>query len=423
MSQPLNARVSQLETMGRVEHFDSEGGGRIQRVIYCEPYTAHKRVVTALKGTVYPQGNGRWERAMPHADPLYPWFYCTDVQVEPAFPSAVRGSLSKGFNPLADDLAYGEALSQFLPIQTALNVVDDFDGAAELDNLTLAQIQDGGKIQDVDAKMQILNTDEQIPQAPYASEGRCGAKITATYSPLLFLQGLGTLINTGPLKFDYVDPQWEPLTLTTATGRTLCMYAPSGSGIGAPFAHWGLEDTFALPEVVWRFSIRRLMVPFIPAYTIAMFANKLNRVDMVLGSLMFPSRTVRMETPEIITRRAPDGQMMHDILLKFLVRRLYDEAFSPVGSPDDRAKGWITWNHAFGIPRISPVDLAAGGINPPSYYPVVWNGGLFQTFGVNHPLFLDDWNANIALIPDTTGLTSPGRLDKDPFEAGMRDGQ
>jgi hypothetical protein len=415
MSQPLNARVSQLETMGRVEHFDSEGGGRIQRVIYCEPYTAHKRVVTALKGTVYPLGNGAWQRAMPHADPLYPWFFCTDVQVEPAFPSAVRGSLSKGFNPLADDLAYGEALSQFLPIQTALNVVDDFDGAAELDNLTLAQIQDGGKIQDVDAKMQILNTDEQIPQAPYASEGRCGAKITATYSPLLFLQGLSTEINTGPLKFDYVDPQWEPLTLTTATGRSLKFWSPQLGipGIGINALHSGLSDAYSLPEVVWRFSIRRLMVPFIPAYTIAMFANKLNRVDMVLGSLKFPAGTVRMETPEIITRRAPDGQMMHDILLKFLVRRLYDEYYD--GPTTNFVRGWIGWNWAFGIP--SAATSRSG------YYPVAWNSGLFQLWGTNHPLFLDDWNANIALIPDTTGLTNPGRLDCDPFEAGMRNGQ
>jgi len=433
MVQALNAFVTQLETLGRAEHFDSEGGGRITRVLYCEPYTAHKRVVTALKGTVYAADAGRWERALPHADPLYPWFYCTDVQVEPFFPSAVRGSIGKGFNAAArfGGAITGNGLEQFTPIQTALNRIDDFDGASDIDNLSVTEIAQGGIIGLAGQQTQLLNTDEQIEQGPFTSRGRCGAKITATYSPLLFMPGLSTEINAGPKKFDYVDPQWEPLTITTATGRSLSLYSPQGGILGGiAVVHGGLTDAYALPEVVWRFSIRRLMVPWIPAYTVAMFANHVNKNAMAIGSLQFPAGTVRMETPEIITRRAPDGQMMHDILLKFLVRRLYDEHYIPpvAGAPDfgiggSFQKGWIGWNWQYGIPSGGLLD-AVNWINPRGgYYPVCWNGGLFQLFGTNHPLFLHDTppHTDLAQIPVSTDLTAS--LNGAPFQAGMREGQ
>jgi hypothetical protein len=418
MLQALNAYVRQLESLGRIEHFDSEGGGRITRVLYCEPYTAHKRVVTALKGTIYPRDAELWTRELPHADPLYPWFYCTDVQVEPAFPSAVRGAMSKGFNTQFKDAVLGQTPA----IKEALDVLDDYDGASLLDNLTPAEIMAGGVSYPFSEETKILNTDEQIEQAPFTSRGRCGAKITATYSPLLFLPG----ITSGMNPFDYVDPQWEPLTVSTQSGRDLEVQSPSTQWPLVPGSVMkaGLQDSYALPELVWRFSIRRLMVPFIPAYTIALFANKINAGAVSIGTkLRFPNGTLRMETPEIVTRRAPDGQMMHDILLKFLVRRLYDVHWD-VGS-DDYEQNWIRWDEAYCRPANGWFDFGVGQSDA-SYYPVVWSADIFPALGVPHPLFADD-NAGSPLAAITaaggnqTGLNQG--LTMAPFQAGMRANQ
>ena len=126
-TQDLNAYVTALRHLGRQEHFDADGGGRITRTIYCEPYTAHKRVVTALRGTVYNAG-GSWARAKPHNDPLYPWFYCQDVQVEPAFPAAARASRPTEFDRTKTQLDKGLLNTQFSEIQRALSVLDDYDG-------------------------------------------------------------------------------------------------------------------------------------------------------------------------------------------------------------------------------------------------------------------------------------------------------
>jgi hypothetical protein len=138
----INARVRTLQTLGRAEHFDSEGGGRIVRSIYCEPYTAHKRVATALRGSVkqIDKATDRWARAQPHADPIYPWFYCQDVQVEPAQPAAARAARNMRFNTQNNPADP----NQFDAIQDALDTVDDYDAAELLDNLTPAEIAAGG---------------------------------------------------------------------------------------------------------------------------------------------------------------------------------------------------------------------------------------------------------------------------------------
>ncbi len=430
--QALNAKVRTLQHLGRVEHFDSDGGGRIVRSIYCEPYTAHKRVCTALKGTVYDAGGNRWERAKPHADPLYPWFYCSDVQVEPMHPASSRSSRDMNFNAGAADQKYGKFNVQFDSIQAALNRVDDYDAAELIHNLTPAEIAAGG-IADANqnefkAESQIVNTEESLEIGEFQSRGRCGARITATYVPLIFQPGLSSIYGPGENAdpFDFVDPQWEPLTLTTATGRTLWLFSPSSNPLapaGSSQLHFGLNDTFPLSEVVWRFSVRRLMIPFLPQYTIAAFSNKLNKFEMKIGGDRFPPGTVRMETPDVMQRRAPDGNVYWDLRLKFLIRRLWDEYWEPKTGFGDGSfkKGYVGWNWAYAAPRVgfadNPLDL--GSVTRACYYPVCWNSGLFNFFGTNHPLYLHDQDVTQGdgnIIPNWTDLTNV--LGNAPFRAG-----
>jgi hypothetical protein len=121
-----------------------------------------------------------------------------------------------------------------------------------------------------------------------------------------------------------------------------------------------------------------------------------------------------METPEVITRRAPDGNIFHDVKLKFLVRRLFDEYFDPVDAT--YKPGWIGWNWQYVIPHgrsfMSAVQARRG-----CYYPIVWNGGLFSWMGNNHPAFLRDTDVDAGYIPG--GLTD-FRLDSAPFTCGFK---
>lgn len=420
-AQGLNARVANLQHLGRAEHFDSEGGGRITRVVYCEPYTAHKRVVTALKGTVYTaDGGATYQRAKPHADPLYPWFYAADVQVDPAFPGAVRASRPTNFHP--EDNFPGP-FDQFQPIRTGLNMMEDLDGAQFLDQLTEAEIRVGQRWDTPQEDTLALNTGESMPIHSYVSRGACGAKITATYLPLIFQPGLTSQDAHPPNQaadpFDFVDPQWEPLTVTTQTGRSLFLLAPTaGNPAIGHSLHSGLSDTFAKPEIIWRFSIRRLMVPFLPQITLGLFANKINFMEFRLGNLVCPPKTVRMETPEVISKRAPDGQLFWDIKLKFLVRRLWDERYDHLQALF--LMGWVDWNHAFGTPAVSTLDVLAAppGVNGASYYPVRWKSGLWQLFGQTHQLFLEDQIMAAMMPPDLNA-----NLHLAPFQAGFRLGQ
>jgi hypothetical protein len=155
----------------------------------------------------------------------------------------------------------------------------------------------------------------------------------------------------------------------------------------------GLSDAYAVPEVVWRFSIRRLMVPFLPAKAIATLTNKVNGAPFNLGNpasggIQIARQCVRAEAPEVIAKRAPDGQLYWDIKLKFLVRQLFDEYWDPVA--DSRVRGWITWNYAYGIPSTRLTSLGWPIIPKTGYFPVCWNSGLVTMWGTNHPLFIRD---------------------------------
>ena len=70
----------------------SEDGGIIRRMFYVQPFTAHKSLLIALRGTFVPDGNNGLKRVHPHNDPVYPNFYCVDTEVIPLDKEATSGS-------------------------------------------------------------------------------------------------------------------------------------------------------------------------------------------------------------------------------------------------------------------------------------------------------------------------------------------
>ena len=434
MASPLNARLQLLELGNRLCHFDSDGGGTIVRTFYCEPYTAHKRVLIALRGTIKPSDpdnlNSAWERVKPHNDPLFPWFYCCDAEATPAHAAAVRGSAPKGFvnDPGADDPVTG----QLPAIRAAMDVFDDFDGAAAIDNLTVSEVASGGPEYIADDDSQPTNAGDSIPIRTFNSRGTCGAWIRATYKPLFFPVGLPATPEYRGIaygdQFDFVNPTWQPQTTKLQTGRSLQFWSP-GFGVegNAATLHGGLVDTFEVPEVTWRFTVKRLMVPFIPKLTIAAFSNKISSGYREMGAEGFPPGTIRMETPEVETVRGPCGNIWHNLTFNFLVRQLYDEYYAH--DAQAYVKGWVDWNHHYGVPTAGPGEAGLlAGILPglmlnqrSCYYPVVWNGGLFQLqAGQNHPLYLTDSDVDMGLIGGGALVKS---LFDAPFHAGFVTGQ
>ena len=319
--QPRTSYVTTVENVDRIDHRDGEGGGLIVRTMYIEPYSSYPWVINALKGTIKNNGDGTYSRVKPHYDPLSAiinnagsgsattqgFFYCTDTKVIPFAKEAVRGSKSSGFTPskdlsiAIDNSGVPTGNGQLANLFAAFNNVDDFDMAANPDQLTTAEIQKGAP-----------DYSAAYGNAAFSSKGNCGAFVTATYTPILFMPG----IQSDPAEdnyqdpFDYVDPIWTPETKLTQIGRDMQVAAPKGftfSGL-----HAGVSDTQTVPEVTWNLSIRRLMVPFIPRNTLHYLSNKTNLLDWTLdqgsGSYIQPEGTALMTVPDPVTRRAPTGR-------------------------------------------------------------------------------------------------------------------
>lgn len=126
--------------------------------------------------------------------------------------------------------------------------------------------------------------------------------------------------------------------------------------------------------------------------TINYLENKTNSQQIIFGNTTFPADTVRLETVETEMVRTPDGQTCYNLLCKFLVRMLYDEYYDAI--QDKFIKGWVGWNWQYGVPAGGVNELGVAMLQRAGYYPVCWNGGFFQLFGTNHPLFLQDNAAN-----------------------------
>lgn len=395
------AHLTILEKVDRVEHFDADGGGQIVRTFYCEPYTAHKTLLTALKGTVRAKVGGEageYERVKPHNDPLYPNFYCTDAKVVPFAPEAVRGAKPTGFNNANSD--------QIAACKTALDQIDDFDFSNCPDISPASSVLIGGT--DITTSTVSVNG---LPE----SNGKCGAFVTATYNPLIFMKGLSS--SQDP--FDFVDPQWTPVTKVTQMGRDLQFIAPVPLSNAAPDYAGGVSDTAVIPEIIWEFTVKRLMVPFLPKNVITLLSNKINKQVIHWGELTFYEGIVRMETPDIQLCTAPDGATYYNLTLKFSIRNLYDVYYSPatVNTVAGYRKGWVSWNHMLGIPTRLKIKSARFG-----YYPVGWDDGIFQYFGTFRGMHLFDTDMQTSVGWPNGHLAS---LDSDGgiFTAGFKAGQ
>ena len=428
--QPLTSYVTTVENVDRIDHRDGEGGGSIIRTMYIEPYSSYPWVINALKGTIKNNGDGTYSRVKPHYDPLSAivqngiaktqgFFYCTDTKVIPFAKEAVRGSKSSGFTP-SKDLSISidgggvpNGNNQLANLFAAFNNVDDFDMAATPDTLTVDEIKKGAP-----------DYSEANGSAAFTSKGNCGAFVTATYTPILFMPG----IQSDPAKpkyqdpFDYVDPMWTPETKLTQIGRDLQVAAPKGftfSGL-----HSGVSDTQTVPEVTWNLTIRRLMVPFIPRNTLHYLSNKLNLLDWTLdqgfGSYVQPEGTALMTVPDPVTRRAPDGTLYFEITVHFKFRMLWDSIYDPVNLPGDLDlhPGWVTWNHYL----CAPTTLALQN-NKMGYYPVYWVDGAFSVFGKRRPMYLPDSTLQSFAKMNALPGSPPADIRIAPFITGFRAGQ
>ena len=413
----LASKLTKLENVDRLVHTDPSGGGSIIRTFYIEPYSAYPLVLTALRGTVAVDptippvgGISGYQRIKPHVDPYQSQFYCTDAKVVPMDRGAIRGCRGSGFNPSNNiDGPITDYNGQLFACRTAMNNIDDFDFANDPDILTATKI---------------ANNQQNYPVNKFSSDGEAGAFVTATYSPLIFLQGLANTLDP----FDYVirEDAWTNETIITQTGRRLFVLRESAIPTKVAISG-GLEDTFGKPEVIWKFRIWRLMVPFLPKFTIDLFTNKINggtyQAVQWLGGincLPFIACTCRLDNVVTEMMQGPDGVTWWNLGLEFSVRKLYDEYFNERDLAYE--KGWISWNHHYAIPTYTTAIGINTGIQwgTGGYYPVVWNGGLFQTMGDKHPLFLADSDTDMQQIPFVkAGGALTQSLFGAPFKAGL----
>jgi hypothetical protein len=332
--------VKLLEFRRRIER-QTPGGGEITREIYVEPYLSHPRVTKVLLGRV--EGN---DRIWPCNDPIYSHYFCAEVRQDQLAQEAIAFGDSTGLTETTDENQ----------IASALYTVENACGA-------------------VTNKMQ------------------AGAVLTAIYRPLIFLSGLDGDLD----RFDYVDPQLEPVSCANSVGRQMVAFTAKALGVAnvQPLPD-PLATTATLPEVRWSFTIRRMMVPRIPRQTIELLANKVNQAEWSIGYLTFPPECVRYDSTEVITKISPVGTLWYDLLHHFSIRTLVDEYYKlGVGYE----VGPVGWNRMLCQPRFGGAIVGTILKNATSYYPVGWNqtSGVSAFGGYRHQYLYD---ADVALTFD-----------------------
>lgn len=320
-------RIRKLEFRKRTENV-SNGSGEIKRELYCEPYAAYPRVERALLGTVDANSDPP-SRTKPHQDPVHSHFFCASTAVESMAREAMAGSPSTGFAPASDDDR--EAMN----VRESLGTMEDPRGFV-------------GNPADVSA-----NT----PSA--------GAIITATYRPLIILQGLSQQFDP----FDFVDLQIEPILKTQLVGRDLNFLL--GSTIPGKVHVSPIDNSPAVvSETVWGLTMRRLMVPKIPTKTIFTCANKINRTVAHIAGMEFPSETLRFDGAETINKRGVDGTPWYDLVYHFSARTAVDQAY------DATTSHWsympVGWNRRVGF----PARVGGHPWNAMGYYQTGWLTGI-----------------------------------------------
>jgi hypothetical protein len=261
---------------------------------------------------------------------------------------------------------------------------------------------------------------------PVASRGRCGAIITATYSPVHGINGwAATDPNYGskypaPKTLDCVDPELTPVIKSTQLGRDLSVYAPAFGMSGAqPSLIGGVSDCASVPEMLYELSFRRLLVPFIPTNTFSQLVNRVNQYPISIGNcITIPAGCCRIDTPlietcynllnpppslkDFTTTTAP--QFWYNVTLKFTVRLVQAEYYDDTSSA--YKVGRVDWNHQLCFPTIG--GKAPANFHGMSYYPIGWATSALVVPGFTNfrPLYLPDTlNASGGAWP--SGTTVP----------------
>jgi hypothetical protein len=346
-------------------------GGEIRRTFYVQPFSAHKSLLIALRGTFVPNGSGL-KRVKPHEDPLFPNYFCTEVEVTPFDREAACGIATTGFKPQDGG---GSVVNDLNGLRSCLDIIPTtFDYDATLD-MSVPEIQTGAP---------------NYSGSPYQSYGTNGALVTAVYQPLLFATNLSSTQDP----FDYVDPQWQPYTKSEAIGKDLVLVyqdITGTTGLG------GVADSAVIAEPMVRYTVRRLMVPYLPENQICGLMNKLNTTPQTIGDKHFPVGTMRVGVPELEKKLTPDGQQYYDITLVFDVRCLYTSLNVPSTlTTANFQPGWATWNHFYAQPSTLGMTTANRVLGQKfAMYTVGWTDGYFTsapglTGSGYRPLYLYD---------------------------------
>lgn len=410
------SKIQYIQPMKRIgPKSDKDGGGTIVRTFYVEPYSSHKTLLTALKGRISKNGDGTYSRVIPHQDPVFPNYYCFDAFAVPFAMEAITAQVPSGFDPTADN---GDSAGngQLDELKTALDQQDDFDFVNIPDNLA----NNDPTKPDLSSLIAQGGIDPTIAKEGYISSGRCGAIVTATYYPLIFMPGVTVeggdySLPGGP--FDYVNPVWTQELINTQTGRSVFFYVA-----GTPAANildgdlqGGLSDTYAKPECIWHLSIKRMMVPFLPQVTLGILEQTINSEVSNMGDTSAPTGTLRFDLSENDIHLGPDGSTWYNITLNFSFRKKYDNYYD--SGTEMFKNGWIDWNHHFGTPTSRTTGIQVGDS---SYWPVSWNSGAFQRFGDNHPLYLLDSDMTAEYASAGGEGNFFGDLAFDPFNNGFK---
>ena len=154
--------------------------------------------------------------------------------------------------------------------------------------------------------------------------------------------------------FDYVDPQVAPFSKAEAIGKNMLALITDSSGTGG---YSGIADHAVISESYHTFSIRRLMVPYLPQNQIYALMNKLNSATVQIGDQYFPPGTMRVEAPELELKLTPDEQQYYDITLIFSCRKHFTSINVPSTTLSGKFKAdWATWNDFYAQPAASRSD-------------------------------------------------------------------
>ncbi len=291
--------MTEIASTGRV-HRSSSSGMTTQRKFDVDPFKDWLEVAHAAQGSVT-GSPGNWTRTLPAKDPYVETNYCNEVRVDLEHPDLLCSSDKLG--------------------------------------------PDGGTIKE---------RLELTPESP--TEGAAGAKLTATYRPLITsnpdaesphhpFDWMNATFNPG-----FVQVPWpEGLFAAVKIDPGAFLGGAGAAGVIDFLAAVALPKDLALPisVPVIDFSIRRILVGEPPWETINALAGKVNAgaFPRPANDLpTFPAQTLLFDDVDVINRLDAKGNRWYELVYNFRWIKLYDEFVVDKdgnGKPD-----WVTWNHA-----------------------------------------------------------------------------